>query len=380
MIPYGKQIISQDDIDAVVNILRSPLITQGPAVKAFEDAVAGYCGAKYAAAVNSGTAALHIACLALGIGAGDTVWVSSVSFVASSNCALYCGADVDFVDLEYGTGNMDMDRLEAKLESARIRPKAVIVVHLAGMPADLEKLHELSKKYGFKIIEDACHALGAAYRGEKIGSCRYSDITVFSFHPVKAITTGEGGMAVTNDAELHRRMKLFGTHGITRDAEFMEGETDGGWVYQQLELGYNYRMPDINAALGISQLKNLDEWIRIRNEYADFYFDRLKDIEQIELPGICDDRLCAYHLFVIKVKPDRRRYVYDSLREAGIGANVHYIPIYHQPYYRRTGRYKPLEMTEKYYSRILTIPLCPALKQKDLDYVAEELKRICSKI
>jgi UDP-4-amino-4,6-dideoxy-N-acetyl-beta-L-altrosamine transaminase len=380
MIPYGKQIISQDDIDAVVNILRSPLITQGPAVKAFEDAVAGYCGAKYAAAVNSGTAALHIACLALGIGAGDTVWVSSVSFVASSNCALYCGADVDFVDLEYGTGNMDMDRLEAKLESARIRPKAVIVVHLAGMPADLEKLHELSKKYGFKIIEDACHALGAAYRGEKIGSCRYSDITVFSFHPVKAITTGEGGMAVTNDAELHRRMKLFGTHGITRDAGFMEGETDGGWVYQQLELGYNYRMPDINAALGISQLKNLDEWIRIRNEYADFYFDRLKDIEHIELPGICDDRLCAYHLFVIKVKHDRRRYVYDSLREAGIGANVHYIPIYHQPYYRRTGRYKPLEMTEKYYSRILTIPLCPALKQKDLDYVAEELKRICSKI
>ena len=377
MIPYGRQIISQEDIDAVVDALKSPLITQGPVVKEFENAVAGYCGAKYAAAVNSGTAALHVACLAIGIGKGDLVWVSSVSFVASSNCALYCGAEVDFVDLEYGTGNMDMNVLEVKLDAAPKKPKAVIVVHLAGMPADMEKLRQLSLKYGFKIIEDACHALGAEYKGGKTGSCRYSDITVFSFHPVKVITTGEGGMAVTNDPELHRRMKMFSSHGITRDPDCMEGEVDGGWSYQQLELGFNYRMPDINAALGISQLKNLDQWIRIRNEYANFYFDRLKDLEQIELPVNYNDRLCAYHLFVIKVKPDRRKYIYDSLREAGIGVNVHYIPIYHQPYYKRTGKYRPLEMTEKYYSRILTIPLCPALKQEELDTVVRELKRIC---
>lgn len=375
MIPYGKQIISSEDIDAVVQALQSPLITQGPIVHQFEKAVASYCGASFAVGVNSGTAALHISCLALGIGPEDEVWTSPVTFVASANCALYCGATVDFVDVEYQTGNMSAQALEKKLKTAVKIPKAVIVVHLAGLSADMQKIRQLSKEYGFYVIEDACHALGGEYQGSKIGSCRYSDITVFSFHPVKAITTAEGGMALTCNEKLAEKLRLFGCHGITRDPELMENIPEGDWYYEQLELGYNYRLPEINAALGLSQLKKLDQWIAIRNKYADFYFDHLSSLP-LELPARYADRRCAYHLFIIKVDASRRKKVFDGLRARGIGTNVHYIPVYHQPYYRKTGRYQPLKEAEAFYQRILTLPLCPALTIEDLHKVVADLTQL----
>ncbi len=375
MIPYGKQIISQEDIDEVVAVLKSPLITQGPVIHEFENAVSSYCNVAYALGVNSGTAALHIACLALGIGPGDEVWTSPITFVASANCALYCGATVDFVDIEYETGNMDADALEEKLKHSTKIPKAVIPVHLAGLSADMEKIRKLSKEYGFYVIEDACHAIGGEYKGNKIGCCKYSDITVFSFHPVKAITTGEGGMALTNDPKIAEKLRLFGCHGITRDESLMKNTPDGNWYYEQLELGYNYRLPEFNAALGLSQLKKLDSWIKTRNSYADFYFQRLSNLN-LELPKTFTDRLCAYHLFIIKVAPQHRQEIFNKLRESGIGTNVHYIPVYHQPYYQKIGKYKPLETTERFYERILTLPLCPALSRDDLETVATKLEEV----
>ncbi len=376
MIPYGKQIISEDDIEAVIAALKSPLITQGPVVEQFEEAVADYCSAKYGVAVNSGTAALHIACLALDIGPDDLVWTTPISFAATANCALYCQARVDFVDVEYGTGNISVQALEEKLLNASEIPKLLIVVHLAGMPCDMAKIHQLSQRYGFRVIEDACHALGARYGEYKIGSCQYSDITVFSFHPVKAITTGEGGMALTCDDTIAQKLRLYRSHGITRDETQMEGPSEGGWYYQQLQLGFNYRMPEINAALGLSQLKKLDEWIRIRNSYASFYQQELSHCPGVVLPQTFDDRLCAYHLFIIKVDPKLRLKIYNELREHDIGVNVHYIPIYHHPYYQKIGSYKPLKVTEEFYSQIITIPLCPALSLDDLKKVTQIIKQI----
>ena len=377
MIPYGRQIIDEDDIKAVVEALKSPLITQGPIVKQFENAVASYCNVKHAVAVNSGTAALHVACLALGIGKGDLVWVSPITFVASANCALYCGADVDFVDIDYDTGNMSASALKQKLRTATRLPKAIIVVHLAGLPADMEEISCLARLYGIKIIEDACHALGARYKSSITGDCTYSDITVFSFHPVKAITTAEGGMAVTNDQIISDRMRMFGSHGITRDSSLMEDRCEGDWYYEQQHLGYNYRMPEINAALGLSQLKHLDQWIKTRNDYADFYFEKLAD-SPIELPARLTDRYCAYHLFIIKVASEKRKLIFDNLRKSSIGVNVHYIPVYHQPYYQKIGKYTGLANTEKFYQKIVTIPLCPAVTQEDLNYVSQEIRETLS--
>ena len=377
MIPYGRQIIDEDDIKAVVEALKSPLITQGPIVKQFENAVASYCNVRYAVSVNSGTAALHVACLALGIGKGDLVWVSPITFVASANCALYCGADVDFVDIDYDTGNMSASALKQKLRTATRLPKAIIVVHLAGLPADMEEISCLARLYGIKIIEDACHALGARYKSSITGDCTYSDITVFSFHPVKAITTAEGGMAVTNDQIISDRMRMLGCHGITRDSSLMEDRCEGDWYYEQQYLGYNYRMPEINAALGLSQLKHLDQWIKTRNDYADFYFEKLADLP-IELPARLTDRYCAYHLYIIKVASEKRKLIFDNLRKSSIGVNVHYIPVYHQPYYKKNGKYTGLANTEKFYQKIVTIPLCPAVTQEELNYVSQEIREILS--
>lgn len=373
MIPYGKQIIDDDDVNAVIEALKSPLITQGPIVKQFENALASYCGVKHAVAVNSGTAALHIACLALGIGKGDLVWVSPITFVASANCALYCGADVDFVDIDYETGNMSAVALKKKLCTSTRLPKAIIVVHLAGLPADMEEISNLARHYGIKIIEDACHALGARYKNTITGDCTYSDITVFSFHPVKAITTAEGGMAVTNDLNLANKMRIYGCHGITRDSSLMDDRYEGDWYYEQQYLGYNYRMPEINAALGLSQLKHLDQWVKTRNDYADFYFEKLSNCS-IELPAKLNDRYCAYHLFILKVAPEKRKQIFDKLKKASIGVNVHYIPVYHQPYYQKNRKYAPLLNTEKFYQKIITVPLCPAITLDELNYVSYEVK------
>ena len=361
MIPYGRQSISEADIEAVVEVLRSDFLTQGPAVPRFEQAVADYCGAGFGIAVNSGTAALHIACLALGVGPGDWVWTSPISFVASANCALYCGAQVDFVDVEPDTGNMSVDELEKKLELAQREgklPKVVIPVHFAGLPCDMQAIHALSQQYGFRIIEDACHALGARYHDEPTGNSRYSDITVFSFHPVKIITTGEGGMAMTNDPQLAKTMRLLRSHGITREAEDFIHEPDGPWYYEQQLLGFNYRMTDIQAALGLSQMTNLETWILKRAELARRYFEALAP--ELLPRYFSAERRSAFHLYVHHVALEQRAHLFGQLREQGIGANVHYMPIYHQPWYQRWAP-TPLPQAEQFYAGAITLPLFPGL-------------------
>jgi len=368
MIPYGRQSISEADIEAVVAVLRSDYLTQGPVVPRFEQAVADYCGADFGVAVNSGTAALHIACLALGVGPGDWVWTTPISFVASANCALYCGAQVDFVDVEPGTGNMSVDELEKKLELAKKEgklPKVVIPVHFAGLPCDMAAIHALGQSYGFRIIEDACHALGARYQDEPTGNSRYSDITVFSFHPVKIITTGEGGMAMTNDPQLAKSMRLLRSHGITREAEDFINQPDGPWYYEQQLLGFNYRMTDIQAALGLSQMTHLESWILKRGELAQRYFATLAPAL---LPRyFSPERRSAFHLYVHHVAPEQRQARFQQLRDQGIGANVHYMPIYKQPWYQR-GQQAPLPQAEQFYASAITLPLFP-----DLSYAQQEL-------
>ncbi|MER0500579.1 UDP-4-amino-4,6-dideoxy-N-acetyl-beta-L-altrosamine transaminase [Aeromonas hydrophila] len=371
MIPYGRQSISEADIEAVVEVLRSDFLTQGPVVPRFEQAVADYCGARFGVAVNSGTAALHIACLALGVGPGDWVWTSPISFVASANCALYCGAQVDFVDIEPDTGNMCAMELERKLVAAKAQgclPKVVIPVHFAGLPCDMQEIHRLGQEYGFRIIEDACHALGARYHGEPTGNCRYSDITVFSFHPVKIITTGEGGMAMTNDPALAKTMSMLRSHGITRDPEDFINEPDGPWYYEQQMLGFNYRMTDIQAALGLSQMENLENWIAKRGEIARRYFETLSPER---LPRyFSTERRSAFHLYVHHVTPEQRRDIFQKLREHGIGANVHYMPIYKQAWYQKWCQ-APLPFAEQFYAGAITLPLFPSLTK------TQQLK-ICS--
>ncbi|WP_421348189.1 UDP-4-amino-4,6-dideoxy-N-acetyl-beta-L-altrosamine transaminase [Aeromonas veronii] len=361
MIPYGRQSISQADIDAVVEVLKSDFLTQGPVVPRFEQAVADYCGAKFGVAVNSGTAALHIACLALGVGPGDWVWTSPISFVASANCALYCGAQVDFVDIEPDTGNMCAVELERKLIAAKAEgklPKVVIPVHFAGLPCDMQEIHRLGQEYGFRIIEDACHALGARYHDEPTGNGRYSDITVFSFHPVKIITTGEGGMSMTNDPALAKTMRMLRSHGITREPEDFINEPDGPWYYEQQILGFNYRMTDIQAALGLSQMANLETWILKRGELARHYFEALAP--ELIPRYFSSEHRSAFHLYVQHVAPEQRQARFQQLREQGISANVHYIPIYKQPWYQY-GEPFPLAQAEKFYARALTLPLFPRL-------------------
>jgi UDP-4-amino-4,6-dideoxy-N-acetyl-beta-L-altrosamine transaminase len=367
-IPYGKQSISDDDIAAVVAVLRSDFLTQGPIVPEFEKTVAAYCGADHAVAVNSATSALHIACIALGVGPGDLVWTSPITFVASANCARYCGADVDFVDIDSRTYNMSAASLAGKLEEAKVSgrlPKVVIPVHLSGQSCEMEAIHKLSLQYGFRIIEDASHAIGGSYKGEKVGSCRYSDITVFSFHPVKIITTGEGGMAVTNDLDLVKHMARLRSHGITRYPSEMTHPPDGSWYYQQIELGFNYRMTDMQAALGMSQMNRLDDFVAQRHAIAQRYDDLLNG-GVTTIPWQHPDAHSALHLYVIRLKlgsmKTTHREVFEHMRAEGIGVNLHYIPIYRQPYYERMG-FKPEDFpqAESYYAEAITLPIFPGL-------------------
>ncbi|AOF84533.1 UDP-4-amino-4,6-dideoxy-N-acetyl-beta-L-altrosamine transaminase [Hydrogenophaga sp. RAC07] len=368
LIPYGKQNISEDDIAAVVAALRSDFLTQGPIVPEFEKTVAAYCGTNHAVAVNSATSALHIACIALGLGPGDLVWTSPITFVASANCARYCGADVDFVDIDPRTYNMSAASLADKLAKAKASgrlPKVVIPVHLSGQSCEMQAIHALSQQYGFRIVEDASHAIGGSYQGDKVGSCRYSDIAVFSFHPVKIITTGEGGMAVTNDLELAKHMARLRSHGITRYPSEMTHPPHGSWYYQQIELGFNYRMTDIQAALGMSQMRRLDDFVAQRHAIAQRYDDLLKD-SVATTPWQHPDSHSALHLYVIRLKlgamKTTHREVFERMRAEGIGVNLHYIPVYRQPYYAQMGfRPEDFPQAERYYAEAITLPIFPGL-------------------
>lgn len=383
MIPYGRQSISEEDIQAVVDVLRSDYLTQGPAVPAFENHIANYCGAKHAVAVNSATSALHIACLALGVGPGDIVWTTPITFVASANCALYCGADIDFVDIDPDTYNLSIKCLTQKLEIAEKQgklPKVVIPVHLCGQSCDMASIFALSQKYGFKIIEDASHAIGGRYRDEPIGNCKYSDITVFSFHPVKIITTGEGGVALTNQPELANDMQKLRSHGITRNPEEMTHAPDGSWYYQQISLGFNYRMTDIQAALGLSQVQRLDEFVTKRHEIAKQYNLFLENLPVLK-PWQHPDSYSAFHLYVIRLKLDdlnkTHKEIFEELRQENIGVNLHYIPVYRQPYYSQLGCSKnDYPEAEKYYREAISIPIYADLSATLQDQVKEKLKSI----
>jgi UDP-4-amino-4,6-dideoxy-N-acetyl-beta-L-altrosamine transaminase len=371
MIPYGRQDISQSDIDAVVAVLRSDFLTQGPTMPRFEEAVAQYCGAQHAVSVNSATSALHIACLALDLGPGDWLWTSPNTFVASANCALYCGAKVDFVDIDPRSYNMSVERLKEKLIQAEKEgrlPKIVMPVHFAGQPCDMQAIHALSQQYCFKIIEDASHALGARSTTEKIGATTHSNMCVFSFHPVKPLTTGEGGMVTTNDPELAERLQRFRSHGIVRD------EDPNTWLYNATELGYNYRMTDIQAALGSSQLNRLDSFIEERNEIADRYRDYLKDLPIIHPPAAPSGALHGYHLFAIRVA--ERARVFRELREAGIGVQVHYVPVHHHDVSADIQLPDAgLPVCEAVYDGLISIPIYPGLTREDQLTVVRELTK-----
>ena len=381
-IPYGRHSISEQDIQSVIEVLKSDWLTQGPAVERFEKAVADYCGAPHAVTFNSATSALHSACLALGVGPGDWVWTSPITFVASANCALYCGAQVDFVDIDPKTYNLGVDHLEKKLARAKQEgrlPKVVIPVHLCGQPCDMVGIHALSRKYGFKIIEDASHAIGGKYRGEPIGNGRYSDITVFSFHPVKIITTGEGGMAMTRDGQLAKRMQRLRSHGITRDEAEMTRPPDGPWYYQQIDLGFNYRMTDLQAALGLSQLQRLDEFVAKRHAIARRYNERLAGLP-IHIPWQHPEGYSGLHLYVIRLNLDKirktHREVFEALRTAGIGVNLHYIPVHLQPYYKQRG-FKPGQypFAKQYYAEAISLPIYPGLTEEAQDHVVDVLQK-----
>lgn len=385
VIPYGRQDISEADIEAVVKVLRSDFLTQGPAVPAFEQAVSEYCEAKHAVAVNSATSALHIACLALGVGKGDVVWTSPVTFVASANCALYCGASVDFVDIDPRTYNLSVEQLQIKLEQARQNkclPKVVILVHLCGQPCEMEQIHQLSQQYGFRVIEDASHAVGGKYKGKPIGSCCYSDITIFSFHPVKIITTAEGGIAVTNNTDLAEKMALLRSHGITRDPAKMTHESEGAWYYQQVNLGFNYRMTDMQAALGFSQMERLDSFVEQRHELARRYYKMLSDLPLI-LPWQHPDSYSGLHLYVIRLQLDSieltHKKVFDELRQQGIGVNLHYIPVHTQPYYQSMGfKGKSFPESEQYYQEAISLPMFSGMTYEQQDRVCSILTKVLS--
>lgn len=382
MIPYGRHDITQADIDAVIGVLKSDHLTQGPAIPRFEKCVADYTGAKHALAVSNATAALHIACLALDLGPGNWLWTTPNTFVASANCALYCGAKVDFVDIDPRTYNLCPQKLEAKLiQAQKINqlPKVVVPVHLTGQPCDMAAIHALSQKYGFKIIEDASHAIGGLYRGETIGNCRYSDITVFSFHPVKIITTGEGGMALTNVDELATRLDLLRSHGITRDPALMTQSMDGPWYYQQVALGFNYRMTDIQAALGVSQMTRLDGYVKRRHANAQRYNELLVDLP-VTLPWQDAESHSAYHLYVVRLQLENidrsHRQVFEALRARDIMANLHYIPVHRQPYYQNMG-FKPGDFpeAEQYYREAISIPMHVNLTDEEQLFVVSSLRR-----
>ena len=380
MIPYGRQEVTQEDINAVVTVLESDYLTQGPVVPKFEEKVADYCKAKYAIAVNSATSALHIACRALELGEGDWLWTSPITFVASANCGLYCGAKVDFVDIDSKTYNLHADKLEEKLIQADKEgqlPKIVIPVHFSGQPCDMHRIHQLSLQYGFKIIEDASHAVGGKYRNEPIGNGQYSDITIFSFHPVKIITTAEGGMALTNDAALAERMVLLRSHGITRDPEHMTQTPDGPWYYQQIDLGYNYRMTELQAALGVSQVSRLDEYVSRRHQLARRYNKQFAAMPVI-IPWQHSDSYSALHLYVIRLQLEQiggsHRQIFESLRGQGIGVNLHYIPVHTQPYYQHMGFVVgQFPEAESYYAEAISLPMYPSLSEAQQDEVVVAL-------
>lgn len=383
MIPYGRQEITQADIESVVDVLRSDFLTQGPKVPRFEQTVAQHVGANHAIAVNSATSALHLACLALGLGPDDLLWTTPITFVASANCGLYCGAQVDFVDIDRRTYNLCPIALEAKLSDAKRAgrlPKVVVAVHLCGQPCDMVAIHALSQMYGFKIVEDASHAIGGKYKGEFIGNGRYSDITVFSFHPVKIITTAEGGMALTNCAQLAGRMALLRSHGITRDTAQMTCEPDGPWYYQQLFLGFNYRMTELQAALGVSQMQRLDAYVARRHVLAERY-DRLLQGLQIKVPWRHADGYSAFHLYVVRLQLGQNGkthlQIFNELRGLGIGVNLHYIPIHLQPYYQRLGfKQGDFAEAERYYSEAISLPIFQTMTETQQDEVVEALECI----
>jgi UDP-4-amino-4,6-dideoxy-N-acetyl-beta-L-altrosamine transaminase len=380
MIPYAKQVISEQDIDAVAQLLRSDYLTQGPVGHQFEQAVADYCGASYGIAVNSATSALHVACLALGLGPGDLLWTSPITFVASANCALYCGASVDFVDINSITGNLCPEALAKKLAQAEQNgtlPKIVIPVHYSGHSCSMQAIYELSQRYGFKIIEDASHAIGGSHQDVKIGACTYSEVTVFSFHPVKIITTGEGGMLVTKDNALAHKMRLLSSHGITRDPDLLHKTDEGTWYYEQQSLGFNYRLSNIHAALGLSQLQHLDEFVAKRHDIVQFYQKALSHLP-ITLPVELKDSYSAWHLYVIQLQLDKikmsRKELYSFLWSHGVGVNVHYIPVHLQPFYAQRG-FKPgdFPIAEQFYERILSLPMHVGLTQEELNEVVRVL-------
>lgn len=382
MIPYGRQDISQADIDAVVEVLQSDFLTQGPKVPEFERIVADYCGAARAVAVNSATSALHLACLALELGPGDRLWTSPVTFVASANCALYCGASVDFVDIDPRTYNLCPVALAEKLRVAEAQgalPKVVVAVHLCGQPCDMKAIDRLAKQYGFRVIEDASHAIGGKYADEPIGNGRYSDITVFSFHPVKIVTSAEGGMALTNDNALADQMALLRSHGITRDPALMTREPDGPWYYQQVALGFNYRMTELQAALGISQMSRLDDFVSRRHGLASRY-DLLLESLPVTAPWQHPDSYSGLHLYVIRVAGTSHQQVFESLREKGVGVNLHYIPVHTQPYYQSMG-FDAADFPEAmaYYAEAISLPMYPGLTEQDQDFVVSSLSEALEK-
>lgn len=377
MIPYGKQNISEDDIKAVVDVMRSDFLTQGPITPKFENEISNYCESKYSVAVVNATSALHLACLALGVKKGDVVWTSPISFVASANCAKYCGADIDFVDIDIDTYNMCPQNLEEKLISAQKKarlPKVVIPVHLAGRSCDMKKIKDLSIKYGFKIIEDASHAIGGKYLDKPIGNCRFSDICVFSFHPVKIITTCEGGVCTTNDPKIFNEIYRLRSHGIVRNPSEMNNKPHGSWYYEQISLGFNYRLNDLQSALGVNQLKRLDFFINERHSIVKKYDELFKKIDYIITPSSNKEQYSSYHLYIIRVKKQtgiNRKVIFEKLRREAVFVNVHYIPIYRQPYYSKKFNVNQYPNAEKYYSEAISIPIFPGLNGKDINRVFE---------
>ncbi|MCB0394706.1 MAG: UDP-4-amino-4,6-dideoxy-N-acetyl-beta-L-altrosamine transaminase [Bdellovibrionales bacterium] len=385
-IPYGRQYIDADDIEAVVETLKSDFLTQGPKVPEFEAAISNYVGSNFTVAVSSATAALHIACLALDVGPNDWVWTSPISFVASANCAIYCGAKVDFVDIDARSFNLCPIRLKEKLEKAKLEdklPKVVIPIHMAGSAPDLSAIHELSKEYGFKVIEDASHAIGAKMQNSKVGACEYSDITVFSFHPVKIITTGEGGACTTNNKNLANRMQRLRSHGITRNQDEMTEASHGPWYYQQVELGFNYRLTDLQAALGISQLKKIENAVARRNQIVSRYNNEFES--HVVTPLIPSMGRSAFHLYIVQLDEEmtntKKSKLALTLRENGVGSNLHYIPIHTQPYYRQFGfKLGDYPISESYYRRALSLPLFPSMTEEQITHVIQTFKKSISEL
>lgn len=379
-IPYGRQSVDESDVAAVSEVLRSDWLTQGPTVTQFETAVATYCGARHGVSVVNATAALHIACLALRLGPGKRLWTSPNTFLASANCGRYCGSDVDFVDIDRRTYCMSADRLEEKLRLAKrnnLLPSIVVTVAFGGQSGEADRIFNLSREYGFAIVDDASHALGATYKNERVGSGRYADITVLSFHPVKILTTGEGGMALTNDAELFRRLGQFRNHGMIRDDASLDEKNVGPWYYEQHELGFNYRLTDVQAALGLSQMKKLDRFLARRRELAARYDELLADI-QVVRPWQDPSGTSAYHLYPIKMlDPSKRADVFNGLRQAGVGVQVHYIPVPNQPYYRKLGaRPEDVPEAQEYYNSAISLPMFPALTNTEQDHVVSILREL----